>query len=215
MTRASLDLSLYLITDTAQCGARGVPATVAAAVEGGASVVQLRNHEVSDEEFVSLGRAVRAALAGTGVPLIVDDRVHLVEEIGADGVHVGQFDMPPSRVREVLGPDAIVGHSASNRDQIRAAYAAGAHTVDYVGAGPVWATSTKSVDRAPLGPEGIARLAQASPWPVVAIGGIVRDRLPALLSTGAAGVAVVSAVCAAPDPALAAAGLRATWRETS
>lgn len=211
MSAADLDLSVYLITDTPICGQRGVPATVAAAVAGGATVVQLRDHRLSDEEFIVLGLAVREVLTGSGVPLIVDDRVHLAHRIGADGVHVGHRDMPPAQVRELLGAQVIVGLSVSTVDEVRAAQAAGQELVDYVGVGPVWATGTKPDHGTPIGPDGVARVVAASPWPVVAIGGITTDRVPVLRGSGTAGVAVVSAVCAADDPAVATTSLRAAW----
>lgn len=211
MKAPDLDLSLYLITDTPMCGQRGVPATVAAAVTGGATVVQLRDHRLSDEEFIALGRAVREVLTGTGVPLIVDDRVHLAHRIGADGVHVGQRDMPPAQVRGLLGAEAIVGLSVSAVDEVDAAQATGQGVVDYLGVGPVWATGTKPDHGTPIGPDGVTRVVAASPWPVVAIGGITTDRVPVLRGSGAAGAAVVSAICAADDPAGAAISLRARW----
>ena len=206
-----MDLSLYLVTDTELCGPRGVAATVEAAVAGGATMVQLRDPVATDADFVALGLAVRTVLADTGVPLIVDDRVHLVEDIGADGVHVGQRDMPPGQARQLLGPDAIIGLSVGTLEQVEAARALGEGGVDYLGVGPVWPTATKPDHDRPIGPEGVAAVAAASPWPVVAIGGISRDRAGALRHGGAAGVAVVSAVCAARDPAAAAVGLRAAW----
>lgn len=213
-----LDLSLYVVTGTAQCGGRGVPATVAAAVAGGATMVQLRDHDLDDEDFVALGRQVRQVLSGTGVPLLVNDRVHLVERIGADGAHVGQHDMPPVQVRELLGPEAIIGWSAAAAELLDAARrgpddhaTGGERALDYLGVGPVWASTTKSGHREPIGPGGIARVAAASPWPVVAIGGITAERVPELHDTGAAGIAVVSAVCAVHDQRAAAEHLRAVW----
>ncbi|WP_422117742.1 thiamine phosphate synthase [Brachybacterium sp. UNK5269] len=211
MTRRPVDLSLYLVTDTGLCGPRGVPATVEAAVAGGATMVQLRDPGTTDADFVALGLAVRQVLAGSGVPLIVDDRVHLVQDISADGVHVGQRDMSPSQARQLLGPDAIVGLSISTIEQVRAARALGDDVLDYLGVGPVWPTATKPDHGPAIGPDGVAAVAAASPWPVVAIGGITTVRAGALRHSGVAGVAVVSAVCAAEDPAAAAASLRATW----
>lgn len=209
----ALDLRLYVVTDTVQCGRRGVPATVAAAVAGGATMVQLRDHDLDDEDFVALGREVREALDGTGVPLLVNDRVHLVGRIGADGAHVGQHDLPPAEVRELLGPDAIVGWSAAAPELLEAARHRHRDDrgVDYLGVGPVWASPTKSGHREPIGPEGVARVAAASPWPVVAIGGVTAERVPALHGTDAVGIAVVSAVCAAADPRAAAVRLRSAW----
>lgn len=211
MTRRPVNLSLYLVTDTGLCGPRGVPATVQAAVAGGVTVVQLRDPGATDAHFVALVVAVREVLAGTGVPLIIDDRVHLVQDIGADGVHVGQRDMPPAQARQLLGPDAMVGLSVSTIEQVRTARGLGDGVLDYLGVGPVWPTATKPDHGTPIGPGGVAAVAAASPWPVVAIGGITTKRTGMLRHSGAAGVAVVSTVCAAEEPAVAAASLRAAW----
>src|SRR5664280_3490014 len=107
--RPPLDLSLYLVTDTVMCHQFGLAATVSAAVGAGVSVVQLRDVDASDEELVALGREVITVLTGTGVPLIVDDRVHLVGAIGAAGAHVGQSDLPVAQARALLGPAAYLG----------------------------------------------------------------------------------------------------------
>ncbi|MFC7404039.1 thiamine phosphate synthase [Georgenia alba] len=213
--RAPLDLSVYLVTDTGMCGARGVPATVEAAVAGGVSVVQLRDHDLTDEEFVALGRQVREVLAGTGVPLIVDDRVHLVEQIGADGAHVGQRDVPAADARSALGPDRLLGLSVSTPQQVRTAIDLDPGVLDYLGVGPMWATATKPGHADPLGPDGVAEVTVVSPWPCVAIGGIDVARAPRLRGRGLAGIAVVSAICAASDPCAAAAELRRAWGDGS
>lgn len=209
--RPALDLSLYLVTDTARCGERGVPATVVAAVAGGVTVVQLRDPVATDAEFVTLGRAVRDALAGTGVPLLVNDRVHLVAEIDADGAHVGQEDMAVAQARALLGPDRYLGLSARSLTQLRAAETEGTDVLDYLGVGPVWATTTKSGHAEPGGLARVRRLSTASPWPCVAIGGITAERAPQLRGTGAAGIAVVSAICGHDDVAAATRRLRAAW----
>lgn len=208
---SALDLSLYLVTDTRLCGERGVVATVRAAVAAGATVVQLRDHDADDDAFVALGREVRAALEGTGVPLLLDDRVHLVDAVGADGAHVGQADLPVPEARRLLGPNRYLGLSVGSPAHVRAAAALGGGLLDYLGAGPVWATATKPGHPEPIGVAGVRAVAAASPWPVVAIGGIDAARAAALRGTGAAGVAVVSAVCGQPDPAAAAAALRRAW----
>lgn len=211
--RPGLDLGIYLVTDTVQCGSRGVPAVVAAAVAGGVGVVQLRDPKASDDEFCRLGWALREVLDGTGVPLIVDDRVQLVNRIGAAGVHVGQRDMPVAAARELLGAEAIIGLSVSTLDQVRAVRAARPGTIDYLGAGPVWATDTKPDHDPPIGPAGLGEIVAASPWPVVAIGGIGAPQIAELRSCGIAGIAVVSAICAAEDPSAAAAALRTSWED--
>lgn len=212
----SIDLSLYLVTDTRLCGARGVPETVREAVAGGVTAVQLRDHDLDDHAVVALGKAVREELdslqraGGPRVPLLVDDRVHLVAEIGADGAHVGQKDMPVPQAREVLGPQAILGLSVTNAQQLAAAQDYGT-AVDYLGIGPVWATATKPGHAEPIGPPGIGELAAASPWPCVAIGGIDAAGAIALRGTGVEGIAVVSALCGQPSPREAAAHLRKAW----
>ncbi|ROR72838.1 thiamine phosphate synthase [Bogoriella caseilytica] len=212
----TLDLSLYLVTDTGLCGQRGVPETVREAVAGGVSVVQLRDHALDDRAFVALGQAVRAELdalhraGGPRAPLIVDDRVHLVSEIGADGAHVGQADLPVPQARELLGPHGILGLSVTHAGQLEVAREHG-RAVDYLGLGPVWATATKPGHAAPFGPEGLAELAAASPWPTVAIGGIDAAGAATLRGTGVAGIAVVSAICGQPSPREAAVTLRQVW----
>lgn len=211
MTGRPVDLTLYLVTDANMCGPRGVPATVAAAVSGGVTIVQVRDPGASDADFVEQGRAVRGVLVGTDIKLIINDRVHLVEAIGADGVHLGQGDTTPELARQILGPQAIVGLSVSTVEHMAAAEHLNAGIVDYLGVGPVWPTGTKPDHNPPIGPDGAAVIAAASPWPAVAIGGITAAQAPALRNRGLAGVAVVSAVCAAQDPAGAAAALRATW----
>jgi len=212
--RTRLDLSVYLVTDTALCGELGVPATVAAAARAGVSAVQLRDPAADDDELVGLGRALVRALHGTGVPLLVNDRVHLVEAIGAHGAHVGQSDLDVRAARELLGPEAWLGLSVQtveHVDQARVALATGPHTVDYLGVGPVWPQATKPDAAEPGGVDRLRDIGAASPWPCVAIGGIDAARARLVRATGAAGVAVVSAICGQPDVAGAARALRAAW----
>lgn len=204
--RPSLDLSVYLVTDPGLCAGRGVEATVLAAVRGGVTAVQLRDKQASDAELVALARALRGALAGTGVPLLVNDRVEVARAAGADGVHVGQSDTAAAQARAALGPEAIVGLSVETVEHARALDPA---VVDYVGAGPVFATPTKLDHAAPLGFDGLAALCAASPVPAVAIGGVKAEHAGRVLAAGARGLAVVSAICAAPDPEAAARSLAA------
>src|SRR5674476_1072238 len=204
MRRPPLDLSIYLVTDTLMCGQFGVVATVSAAVGAGATVVQLRDTDATDDELVSLGRQVMAVLNGTDVALIVNDRVHLVDAMGAHGGHVGQCDLG-------LGPAAYLGLSAQTVEHVAAAREHADGTVDYLGVGPVWGTATKLDAAAPGGLERLHQVTSASPWPCVAIGGINRQRLPRVRRAGAAGAAVVSAICGQPDVAAATRALRAAW----
>lgn len=210
--RPALDLTLYLVTDTARCGARGVPAVVRDAVAGGVTIVQLREKRLDDAAFVRLGQEIREVLEGTGVPLLVDDRAHLVHAIGAQGVHIGQTDTPPVQTREAVGPDVLIGLSTHSVEQARAASELPPGTVDYIGIGPVWPTPTKVAHDPAIGPEGARAMRAASELPGVAIGGITPQNVGELRGCGAEGVAVVRALCAAPDVAAAAREFRGLWR---
>jgi thiamine-phosphate pyrophosphorylase len=205
------DLSLYLVTDTALCGELGVAATVAAAVAAGVSAVQLRDPEASDEDFAATGRAVAQVLKGTGVPLIVNDRVHLAAALGAAGAHVGQGDLDPRAARTMLGPDALLGLSVQTVQHVTAARGLGPGIIDYLGVGPVWPQATKPDAAEPAGLRRLREIVDASPWPCVAIGGVDANRAPSVRATGAAGIAVVSAICGQPDVALASRALRQAW----
>jgi thiamine-phosphate pyrophosphorylase len=209
--RPPLDLSLYLVTDAAMCHQLGLAATVSAAVGAGVSVVQLRDVDATDDELVGLGREVMAVLRGTGVPLIVDDRVHLVDSIGAQGAHVGQSDLGIGQARALLGPAAYLGLSVQTMEHVGAARAHADGALDYLGVGPVWGTATKPDAAAPGGVERLRQIASASPWPCVAIGGINLERLGLVRGAGAAGAAVVSAICGQQDVAAATRALRAGW----
>ncbi|MBM7806685.1 thiamine-phosphate pyrophosphorylase [Geodermatophilus bullaregiensis] len=207
--RPALDPTLYLVTDTALSAPRTVPDVVRAAVAGGVTAVQVRDKTASRRELYALTLAVRAVLAGTGVALFVNDAVDVALLAGADGVHVGQDDLPPAEVRALIGPDRLLGLSAGSRDELAVALALPPGTVDVVGIGPVWTTPTKPDAGTGLGPEGVAALAAeaaAGGLRSVAIGGI--DAARAGQVTGVDGICVVSAICAADDPAAAARALR-------
>jgi thiamine-phosphate pyrophosphorylase len=204
----TVDLSVYLVTDTVLCGRRGVAATAREAALSGASVVQLRDHQLSDDEFVALGRDVVAAL-------LVDDRVHLVAAIGAAGAHVGQEDLDVVQARRLLGPRAILGLSVHSLEQLEAAAHHPEGTVDYLGVGPVWPQTTKRDAADPIGIETLELIAASSPWPVVGIGGITTERAGAVREAGAAGVAVVSAICGRPDVRAATTAIRSAWADAA
>ncbi|HEY5183024.1 MAG TPA: thiamine phosphate synthase [Dermatophilaceae bacterium] len=206
-----MDLSIYLVTDTVMCGQPGVAATVSAAVGAGVTAVQLRDVDATDDELVDLGREILAVLEGTDVPLIVNDRVHLVDAMGAQGAHVGQSDLGIDRARALLGPTAYLGLSVQTVEHLAAAREQVDGELDYLGVGPVWGTATKLDAAAPGGLERLHRITSLSPWPCVAIGGITLENLPQVRRAGAAGVAVVSAICGQPDVATATRALRAAW----
>ncbi|WP_444678671.1 thiamine phosphate synthase [Halomonas sp. E19] len=196
-----LDLSLYLVTDPQLCARQGLVETVVAAVRGGVTIVQLRDKHASDGELIEQARRLKAALAGSGVPLIINDRLAVAVESGADGLHLGQGDGNLAAARDALGESAILGLSVQNHEQLSHLDPS---ALDYLGLGPVFATSTKRDHAAPLGFAGLAALVAASPLPAVAIGGLKAEHAGQVRAAGAQGPAVVSAICGQPDPEAAA-----------
>jgi thiamine-phosphate diphosphorylase len=210
--RAATITGIYLVTDTRLCGGPlGVVETVRQAVRGGIAAVQVRDPRATTRQLVALCTAVRDALAGSRIPLVVNDRVDVALAVRADGVHLGQDDLPPQVARELLGPGAHIGFSVSNERELADALTLPAGTVDLLGVGPVRDTPSKT-DAAPaMGFDGLAAVCQLSAVPCVAIGGVKQADLPAVRAAGAAGAAVVSAVCGHPDPRRATQELVLGW----
>jgi thiamine-phosphate pyrophosphorylase len=199
------NLDLHLVTDRGLSCGRPLLEIVRAAVAGGVSVVQLREKDCSIRDFLDLGRAVAAELKGRSVPLIINDRVDIALAIGADGVHLGQSDMPYKMARMLLGPEALIGLSV---ESVADALAAEHLDVAYLGISPVYSTATKTDLKQPLGLDGIRDIQAISRHRLVAIGGIHAKNTRSILDAGAHGVAVVSAICSAADPAQAARQIR-------
>jgi len=200
---------ICVVTDEALKPGRSHEDIALAAVRGGAGSVQLRDKTATDREFYRAAAAIRKFAAEAGVPFVVNDRVHVAVAVGADAVHVGQSDMPVCAVRRVVGPDMIIGLSASSLEEALQAKADGA---DYIGFGPVFSTSTK-LDAGPeTGLELLERVCRESGLPVIAIGGIGLSGVGAVARTGAAGAAVVSAVVCAEDMEQATRELRERFR---
>lgn len=195
-------LRLYLITDAFLCAELGVLETVRRAVAGGVSMVQLRDKQATTAQRVTLALALMDVLKGTGVPLIINDDVEAAILSGADGVHIGQSDGSPQKVRALLGPNRILGLSCETLQTVAAANGA---PVDYLGLGPVFATGTKLDHEQPIGMAGLAALACATELPTVAIGGLNASHMDAVMANGADGLSVVSAICGQADPHAAAA----------
>ncbi len=217
--RTTLDLSVYLVTDTQQCGERGVVDTVRAAVGAGATIIQVRDPHASEAELVALTRECVAAVADLGlagrVPIIVNDRADLAAEAGADGAHVGQSDLDAVTARRLIGPDGILGLSVHTMDELDAAKQLPPGTVDYLGIGPLRPTLSKA-DHAPArGLAHLGQLAAASPWPCVAIGGVGAADAGDLARHGIAGMAVISAICGQPDVEAATEGLVRAWADAA
>ena len=210
------DLGLYLVTDTRMCAGRGLVSTVRSAVEGGVTMVQLRDPEASGRGLYTMATALVDALSGTAVPLIVNDRFDVALASGAAGVHLGQRDLPAESVRRIAGTNFVIGVSANTPGQIAEVSQLPPGTVNYVGIGPVFSTQTKLDAAEPIGIAGLANLAALIPLPTVAIGGIRSDNVAGVRATGVTGVAVVSAICAAEDPEAAAQALLGErWPVTS
>jgi thiamine-phosphate pyrophosphorylase len=194
-------LRLCLVTDRDLARGRPLVEIVAAAVKGGVTMVQLREKTAPTRAFLEEARALKALLAPLGVPLIINDRADIALAVGADGMHVGQTDMPLAVARELLGPRAILGLSITNHVQIAREDAGAA---DYLGLGPLYLQQTKKDAATPLGVEGFRALRAATPKPVVAIGGLKAQNAAPVIAAGANGVAVVSAIVSADDPRAAA-----------
>lgn len=193
---------LYLICDS-QPGGRELPDVVRAAVAGGVDVVQLRDKRLADDELAAVANALRALCERLGALLIINDRAAVAVSAGADGVHLGQDDGAPERVRQSVGPDLLIGLSTHTPQQIDSAGPA-----DYIGVGPVHETPTKPGVPA-VGLELVRHAAENARVPFFAIGGIDSATAPAVLQAGARRVAVVRAIADAEDPEAAARALRA------
>lgn len=202
-----IDYSLYLVTDRSLSKGRASAEVVREAVAGGVTCVQLREKACGTRDLLDEARAVKAVLQGTGVPLIINDRVDVALAVGAEGVHLGQQDMPLADARRLGPPGWIIGISAESVEDAVRAEGEGA---DYVGASPVFATPTKTDHAPPLGLEGLRRMRAAVKIPIVAIGGIHAGNAREVMDAGADGLAVVSAIVSAASPRAAAEELRRT-----
>ncbi|MBQ0024788.1 MAG: thiamine phosphate synthase [Bacteroidales bacterium] len=194
-------LSLYLVTDRTLASGRSIEDIVSEAVSGGVTMVQLREKCADTREFVEIALRLKEILKSNGVPLIINDRIDVALACDADGVHIGQSDMPYALAREILGPDKIIGLSVENLRQVEEANAL---DVDYVGISPVFSTATKTDTAEPFGLEGLARAVRMSAHPAVAIGGINATTVADVMRCGPDGVAVVSAIVSAASPRRAA-----------
>ena len=190
-------LRLCLVTDRGLVRGRSVIDVALAAARGGATMVQLREKEATTRAFVEEARALKKALAPLGVKLAINDRLDVALAVDADGLHVGQSDMPVEDARRLLGPDKFIGLSITDVAQVLRPDASAA---DYLGVGPIYPQRTKGDAAAPLGLDGLRRIRALTRAPIVAIGGLTPDNSAPALAAGADGLAVVSAIVAADDP---------------
>jgi thiamine-phosphate pyrophosphorylase len=205
-----IDLRLNAIVDPERANGRPLAELARLVVAGGATLIQLRDKLGSTRRMIEEARAIKAVLAGSGVPLVINDRVDVAATSGADGVHVGHDDMPAEEARRLLGPKAIIGLSIKS---VALANAAPLDAIDYAGIGGVYATTSKDNPDPPIGVAGLRAIiaalrARKRDFPVCGIAGIGAGNATAVIEAGADGVAVISALSMQPDPEGAARELR-------
>lgn len=205
-------MKLYLVTDRDLSLERSLEEVVSEAVRGGVTMVQLREKDAATGEFIELAGRLMKILTPLGIPLIINDRVDVALAVDADGVHIGQSDMPYETARRLLGPDKIIGLSVENMDDL---IKANSLDVDYVGISPVYSTPTKTDTAEPFGLEGLRKAVNMSKHPTVAIGGMNAGTIADVMAAGTDGVAVVSAICSAENIREAAAQLKAIVESNS
>jgi len=204
-TSSPIDWTLCLIADSDAIGSRNIPEVIEQAVAGGVTLVQLRAKTWSAREFVETGRVLSRLLKKRKIPLIINDRLDVALVCQAPGVHIGQEDIPLTDVRRIMGAEGIIGVSVSTEQEAREAEKNGA---SYVGAGPVFATLSKDTAIPALGTEGLLEIRRAVKIPVLAVGGINAQNAAAVMETGVAGIAVISALLGRSDVRQAAWELR-------
>lgn len=205
-------MKLYLVTDRDLSLGRSQEEVVSEAVAGGVTMVQLREKDAATGEFIELAGRLMKILTPLGIPLIINDRVDVALAVDADGVHIGQSDMPYEIARRLLGPDKIIGLSVENMDNL---IKANSLNVDYVGISPVYGTPTKTDTANPFGLEGLRKAVNMSKHPTVAIGGMNAGTIADVMAAGTDGVAVVSAICSDENIREAAAQLKAIVESNS
>jgi thiamine-phosphate pyrophosphorylase len=205
MKPINIDYSLYLVTDRGLARGRSTFDIVKAAVSGGVTCVQLREKDCSTLEFIEQALAIKNFLEEREVPLIINDRLDVALAVAADGVHLGQSDMPLETARKIAGPSMLIGISAESVQDAVEAEKGGA---DYLGVSPIYATPTKTDTVPPLGLEGLRKIRKRVEIPLVGIGGLNTSNAAEVIRNGADGIAVVSAIVAAEDPGKAAINLK-------
>lgn len=205
MNKQNIDYSLYLVTDRGLARGRSTFEVVKAAVSGGVTCIQLREKDCSTLEFIEQARAIKNFLGVRKIPLIINDRLDVALAVGADGVHLGQSDMPLEMAQKIAGPSMLIGISAESVQDAVEAENGGA---DYLGVSPIYATPTKTDTAPPLGLQGLREIKKRVKIPLVGIGGLNKSNAAEVIRNGADGVAVVSAIVAADDPETAAMDLK-------
>lgn len=207
--KPEMDYTLYLCTDRRLMTTDTIEVAVELAIQGGVTVVQLREKECTSREFYQIAKDVKAVTDAYEVPLLINDRLDIALAVGADGVHLGQTDIPIHVARDVLGPDKIVGATANTLAKAEEAWKSGA---DYLGVGDVFGTSTKA-DTTHVTLEELKAIKESVEIPVIAIGGVKAENIASLRETGVDGVAVISAIIGQKDITAAAEELISNFQE--
>jgi len=208
---ARINFRLYVVTDRHEAGGRDLEAIVAAAAQGGAGAIQLREKDLSARDLYALGARLQGALAPYGVPLLINDRLDVALALDAAGVHLAGHSLPTAVARRVLGAGKLLGVSTHSVEEARCAAEDGA---DFIVFGPVFTTPSKVAYGPPQGLQHLRTVVRAVHIPVIAIGGIDHTNLPQVVQAGAYGVAMIRAVLAAPNPYTATQQLRAALAAT-
>jgi thiamine-phosphate pyrophosphorylase len=188
-------VQLYVIADRKICKEKDIEKAVAEAIDGGAQMIQFRNKESSDDDFLKIASSLRNLCRDKSIPLIINDRVMIAKKIEADGVHVGEEDLSVTEARKILGSNKIIGRTTRNIEQAKSAQDEGA---DYIGLGPVFYTDSKEIGM-PIGVEVVGKVTTVLKIPVFAIGGINLNNLNQLLEAGGKRIAVISSVFLSKD----------------
>ncbi len=189
---------LYLVTDRDLCTHHSLKSVIEASVRGGVSIVQLREKSCSTKEFIELALEVKNLLKYTNVPLLINDRIDVALAVEADGVHLGQNDMPSELARKILGENAIIGLSIENFDQVNKIQMAA--NLNYIGVSPIFETTTKTDTKGAFGIQGLSKIRKMTSLPLVAIGGINEANAESVIAAGADSLAVVSYLCSSKNP---------------
>lgn len=191
-----IDYSLYLVTDRSFLGNKSLKEAVGEAIEGGVTFIQIREKDISTRAFYKIAADVKEVTDYYKVPLVINDRIDIAQAIDADGVHLGQSDMPIQIARKILGKNKIIGISVENVNEAKEAEGNGA---DYVGVGTVFYTGTKKDINKPIGLEGLTEVCSSIKIPKVAIGGINKNNFKEILKAGVDGAAIISAILGEKD----------------
>lgn len=207
--KRKIDYTLYLCTDRGLMSSSTVEESVEKAILGGVTIVQLREKDCSSKEFYQIAQSVKAVTDKYNVPLIINDRLDIAMAINADGVHLGQSDLPAKIARQLLGKDKIIGVSAGSKESAQKAQADGA---DYIGVGAMYATNTKD-DAKVITVNDVKEIRESVTIPMVVIGGINKTTIPNVNGLGIDGICVISAIVAQPDITKAAQELKEIFKK--